>query len=80
MARFSAKITINAGHYTKSVYDAVSADNLFYPENPVDTRVAFDDNVVVISVFSDHLPHMRANLNSVLRLVMASHDSISSVE
>ena len=76
---FSAEITVDAGDRTGAVYDSVNADNEFYPENPVKTRINLDGKIK-ITVTSDHLPHLRANLNSTLRLVQASHDTIESVK
>ena len=35
---------------------------------------------IIISIESDHIPHLRANLNSTLRLIQASYDSIESVK
>jgi len=35
---------------------------------------------ITISVESNHIPHLRANLNSTLRLIQASYDSIESVK
>ena len=72
---FSAKITVDAKDKSKSIYDSINVDNEFYPENPVKTLIEFDENVV-ISVESGHLAHLRANLNSTLRLIQASYDSI----
>lgn len=76
---FSAKITIDAKEKTKAIFDSVNTDNDFYPENPVKTKITFTDKIE-ISVESEHLPHLRANLNSTLRLVQASYDSIESVK
>lgn len=76
---FSAKIIVDAKDKTKSIYDSVNTDNEFYPENPVKTQINFDKKLI-ISVESSHLPHLRANLNSTLRLVQASYDSIESVK
>ena len=76
---FSAKITIDAKDNTKAIYDSVNTDNEFYPENPVKTKIKFDEKIT-ISVESNHLPHLRANLNSTLRLIQASHNSIESVK
>ena len=73
---FSAKITVDAKDKSKAIYDSINVDNEFYPENPVKTLIEFDKNVV-ISVESDHLAHLRANLNSTLRLIQASYDSIN---
>jgi KEOPS complex subunit Pcc1 len=76
---YSAKITVDAKDKTNAIYDSVNTDNEFYPENPVETEIKFDEKLV-ISVESDHLPHLRANLNSTLRLIQASYDSIESVK
>jgi len=76
---FSAKITVDAKDKTKAIYDSVNIDNEFYPENPVKTQIIFDENIV-ISVETDQLTHLRANLNSTLRLIQASYDSIESVK
>ena len=72
---FSAKIIVDAKDNTKAIFDSVNTDNEFYPENPVKTQIKFDEKLV-ISVESSHLPHLRANLNSTLRLIQASYDSI----
>jgi len=76
---FSAIITVDAKDKTKAIYDSVNTDNKFYPENPVKTEIKFNEKII-ISVESDHLPHLRANLNSTLRLVQVSYDSIESVK
>jgi len=76
---FSAKITVDAKEKSNAIYDSINADNEFYPENPVKTKIHIDKQIV-ISVESDHLTHLRANLNSTLRLIQASYDSIESVK
>jgi len=76
---FSAKITVDAKEKSNAIYDSVNTDNEFYPENPVKTKIRFDKQII-ISVESDHLTHLRANLNSTLRLIQASYDSIESVK
>jgi KEOPS complex subunit Pcc1 len=73
---FSAKITVDAKDKSKAIHDSVNIDNEFYPENPVKTLIEFDEKIV-ISVESEHLAHLRANLNSTLRLIRASYDSIN---
>lgn len=79
MLNFSAKITVDAKENTQAIFDSVNTDNDFYPENPVKTKIDFDKKLV-ISVESDQLAHLRANLNSTLRLIQASNDSIESVK
>jgi len=77
--RFSAKIIVDAKDKTKSIFDSIDTDNRFYPENPVKSKMEFDKRII-ISAESEHLTHLRANLNSTLRLIQASHDSIESVK
>jgi len=76
---YSAKIIVDAKDKTKAIYDSVNTDNEFYPENPVKTEIKFNEKMIIL-VESNHLPHLRANLNSTLRLIQASYDSIESVK
>ena len=76
---FSVKIIVDAKDKTKAIFDSVNTDNEFYPENPVKTQIIFDEKIT-ISVETNQLPHLRANLNSTLRLIQASYDSIESVK
>jgi len=79
MSSFNAKIIVDAKEKTKAIFDSVNTDNEFYPENPTKTHMMLKDKII-ISIESDHIPHMRANLNSTLRLLQASYDSIESVK
>ena len=76
---FSTKIEFSAGSSTKAIFDSVSTDNKFYPENPTKTKITFNKKIK-IEIESDQIPHLRANLNSTLRLIQASYDSINSVK
>ncbi len=76
---FSAKITVDAKDKSKAIYDSVNIDNEFYPENPVKTKMTFNEKIEITSE-SQQLTHLRANLNSTLRLIQASYDSIKSVK
>ena len=76
---FSAKIIVDAKDKTKAIFDSVNTDNEFYPDNPVKTQITFDKKII-IAVETDQIPHLRANLNSTLRLIQASYDSIESVK
>ena len=78
-SNYSAKITVNAKDKTKAVFDSINTDNNFYPENPTNTKMKLK-NKIEISIESDHIPHLRANLNSTLRLIQASYDAIESVD
>lgn len=77
--KFNANITINAKEKTKSIFDSINTDNKFYPDNPTNTKISLKD-VILISIEAKQLSHLRANLNSTLRLVQASFDSIESVK
>ncbi|MDA8720552.1 KEOPS complex subunit Pcc1 [Nitrosopumilus sp.] len=76
---YSAKITVDAKDKTDAIYDSVNTDNEFYPENPVKTKIKLDEKLI-ISAETDQIAHLRANLNSTLRLIQASYDSIESVK
>ncbi len=76
---FSAKITVDAKEKTRAIFDSVNTDNEFYPENPVRTRIIFDEQIFIL-VESEQITNLRANLNSTLRLIQASYDSIESVK
>ncbi|HET6517846.1 MAG TPA: KEOPS complex subunit Pcc1 [Nitrosopumilaceae archaeon] len=76
--KFSANITIDAKEKTKSIFDSINTDNKFYPDNPTNTKISFN-KVISISIDAKQLSHLRANLNSTLRLIQASFDSIESV-
>ena len=76
---FSAKIIVGAKDKTKAIFDSIDTDNRFYPENPVKSKMEFDEKIIIYAE-SEHLTHLRANLNSTLRLIQASHDSIESVK
>ena len=74
-----AKITLDAQEKTKAVFDSIHTDNKFYPENPTKTKISFYKEITIM-IQSNQIPHLRANLNSTLRLVQASFDSIESVK
>ena len=77
-SNFSAKIIVDAKEKTKAIFNSINTDNKFYPENPTNTNMKLKDKIVM-SIESDHIPHLRANLNSSLRLIQASYDTIESV-
>lgn len=75
---FNAKIEFDAKEKTKAIYDSINTDNKFYPENPTETTISYDKKLI-ITIKSEHIPQLRANLNSTLRLLQASFDTIESV-
>ena len=78
MSSFNAIIEIDAKEKTKAIFNSINTDNEFYPENPTETKISFDKNLI-IEINSNHIPQLRANLNSTLRLIQASYDTIESV-
>ena len=78
--KFSAKISLDAKDNTKAIFDSINTDNEFYPENPTKTKMGLQKKTIEIEMESEHLPHLRANLNSTLRLIQACNDTIESVK
>lgn len=78
-SNFSSKITVDAKEKTRAIFDSINIDNEFYPENPTKTSIKLQEKIV-ISIESEHISHLRANLNSTLRLIQASYDAIESVD
>ena len=79
MSSFSAKIEIDAEEKTNAIFDSVSVDNKFYPENPTKTEMFCSDKITIL-IESNQLAQIRANLNSCIRLIQTSYNSIESVD
>ncbi len=79
MSKYNAKIQISANEKTKSIFESLQTDNKFYSENPTKTKMLLDKEITIL-IEAQELSHLRANLNSTLRLVQASHDSLESVK
>jgi len=77
--KFSAVLKIDAKEQNKAIFNSIRIDNKFYPENPTKTYISFNKKIE-IKMESTQIPHLRANLNSILRLVQASYDCIESVK
>jgi len=77
--KFSAKVEIFAQEKTNSIFESLQTDNKFYSENPTKTKMSLDDKITIL-IDAQELSHLRANLNSTLRLVQTSSDSIESVK
>jgi len=77
-SNFNVIIEIDAGEKTNAIFDSVNIDNEFYPENPTKTEMFCNDKITIL-VESDQLAQIRANLNSSIRLIQTSYDSIKSV-
>jgi KEOPS complex subunit Pcc1 len=79
ISSFSAKIEIDAEEKTNAIFDSVSVDNKFYPENPTKTEMFCSDKITIL-IESNQLAQIRANLNSCIRLIQTSYNSIESVD
>jgi len=79
ISSFSAKIEIDAGEKTNAIFDSVNVDNKFYPENPTKTEMFCSDKITIL-IESNQLAQIRANLNSCIRLIQTSYNSIESVD
>ena len=75
---FNAKIEVDAEEKTSAVFDSINIDNKFYPENPAKTEIFCNDKITIL-IEANQLSHLRANLNSCLRLIQTSYDSIESL-
>ncbi|NDB32475.1 MAG: hypothetical protein EB150_00160 [Nitrososphaeria archaeon] len=80
MSKISAIVTIKDKDKTKAIFDSLNTDNRFYPENPTKTTLSITKNTLKIEINADEIAHLRANLNSTLRLVQASSDSLESLK
>ena len=78
-SKFNAKIEVGAGDKTNAVFDSINIDNEFYPENPTKTEMFCDEKITIL-IEANQLAQMRANLNSCIRLIQTSYDSIKSVD
>jgi KEOPS complex subunit Pcc1 len=79
MSNYNVIIEISAGNRTKAIFHSIEIDNRFYEENPTKTNFSFDKKITIM-IEAQEIPHLRANLNSTLRLVQASNDTIESVK
>ena len=78
-SKYKTDIVIDAGQYTKSVYESILVDNEYY-DGPDSIDISYDDGSIKITVTAQRLAHMRAGINSILRLVQAAHDTLSTNE
>jgi KEOPS complex subunit Pcc1 len=78
-SNYSAKIRILAGKKNKAIFKSLETDNKFYDENPTKTKMLLDKEITVL-IDAQELAHLRANLNSTLRLIQTSNDAIESVK
>ena len=78
-SKFNVKIEVDVEDKTDAIFDSINIDNKFYPENPTKTEMFCDDKITIL-IEANQLAQMRANLNSCIRLIQTSYDSIKSVD
>ncbi len=78
-SKFNVKIEVDVEDKTDAIFDSINIDNKFYPENPTKTEMFCNDKITVL-IESNQLAQMRANLNSCIRLIQTSYNSIKSVD
>ena len=78
-SKFNVKIEVDVEDKPDAIFDSINIDNKFYPENPTKTEMFCDDKITIL-IEANQLPQMRANLNSCIRLIQTSYDSIKSVD
>lgn len=69
-----ASVSIEAGAAARALFDAISSDG--GPEGGSSIRTSLDGTRVTMEVDADRLQHLRAALNSHLRLAHASLESV----
>ena len=79
ISNFNVKIEIDAEEKTNAIFDSVNVDNKFYPANPTKTEMFCSDKITIL-IESNQLAQIRANLNSSIRLIQTSYNSIESVD
>ena len=75
-SRFRADITIDAGPHTGAIFRSIQVDNAYYT-GPDSVQVTYD-GVIRVAVSADRVSHLRAGVNSVLRLAKAGDESLQS--
>ena len=78
-SKFNVKIEVDVEDKTDAIFDSINIDNKFYPENPTKTEMFCSDKNTIL-VESNQLAQVRANLNSSIRLIQTSYNSIKSVD
>jgi KEOPS complex subunit Pcc1 len=79
MSNYNVKVEVSAGNKTEAIFRSIEIDDRFYEENPMKTNFSLGEKITIM-IEADEISHLRANLNSILRLVQTSNDSIESVK
>src|SRR5574338_704103 len=55
MSAVDAVVTVSDKDKTKAIFDSISTDNRFYPENPTKTKISMKKNTIYIEIDSNDL-------------------------
>ena len=79
-SNFNATISFIADDLINSVFNSIKIDNDFYPEHITKTSISLSNDILNVSIDAQYIQHFRASINTILRLIKVSHDSIKSVK
>ena len=65
------------GPRTEAVFKSIQVDNSYY-DGPDTVDISLDGAAIRIIVSADRVSHLRAGINSVLRLAKTSSESLES--
>ncbi|MCY3853895.1 MAG: KEOPS complex subunit Pcc1 [Thaumarchaeota archaeon] len=77
---FNVHVIYDALDKTKAIFDSISTDSKFYPEQETKTKITIGNHILLANIDSSHIQHVRANLNTLLRLMQACFDSLESIK
>jgi len=69
---YSAKIKVDAKEKTKAIFDSLSIDNKFYPENPTKTQISYDGKIT-----GDYQQLSKQDMSSVALCLQLNGELIS---
>ena len=76
--RFNATIEIRAKDSANAIYSALKPDVKSSPERQVSADIRLNDDEIYINISSNDLSHLRASLNSYLRLARAASSCLDA--
>ena len=74
MSQSSASLSADVNEFAKSIAIAISENNTVSGCSKTDVKCK--NNVIFVDFAAQQITHLRASLNSTLRLIHASYDSL----
>lgn len=78
--KFNVQIMYDAFDKTPAIFNSVNTDNMYYPEHDTKTKIKLVHDIMNIDINSPYIQHIRANLNSTLRLIQASFNALEAIK